>query len=171
MLRKYGVLLVVGVLLVGSICLKMTEKETASVDEGESAAPVEEAVRMDEETAPADYFAAFRDERESVRDREMQYLDEVIATTGIDAETLDAAVEQKLALVENMEAEFTIEQMIGAKGFSDAAVTFHNGAVNVIVDAESLNEAQVAQILDIVRRETGAEAQNVKVTTGKQTER
>ncbi|MDO5110910.1 MAG: SpoIIIAH-like family protein [Clostridia bacterium] len=167
MLRKYGVLIVVGVLLVGSICLKVSEKEAASSGTMPSATPVIEAAGTETEPAQEDYFSAFRAERESVREREIQYLDEVIATVGVDAETLDEAVEQKLALVEHMEAEFTIEQLINAKGFSDAAVTFHNGAVNVVVDAESLNAAQVAQILDIVQRETGADAGDVKVTTGR----
>ncbi len=167
MLRKYGVLIVVGVLLAGSIFLKVSEKEAASKDASPVATPSAQTSVMAAESARADYFSDFRAERESVRERELQYLDEVIATVGVDAETLDEAVEQKLALVENMEAEFTIEKLIGAKGFADAAVTFHNGAVNVVVDAESLSAAQVAQILDIVQRETGADAGDVKVTTGR----
>ncbi len=52
-----------------------------------------------------------------------------------------------------------------AKGFEDVAVTFHTGSVNVIVDAAELTDKQVAQILDIVLRETGEEAGNVKVST------
>ncbi|MDD4076005.1 MAG: SpoIIIAH-like family protein, partial [Eubacteriales bacterium] len=100
MLRKYGVLLVVGVLLIGSICLKVTEKEKPSPNAAQEASADAEEVSAAAAAAPADYFTAFRTERESVREREMQYLDEVIATAGIDAETLDEAVEQKLALVE-----------------------------------------------------------------------
>lgn len=54
-----------------------------------------------------------------------------------------------------MEKELTVESLLKAKGFADAAVTLHSGAVNVILSAESLSEEQVAQVLDIVMRETG----------------
>ena len=37
--------------------------------------------------------------------------------------------------------------------------------VNVIVDADALTDEQVAQILDIVLRETGETADNIKVST------
>ena len=68
----------------------------------------------------------------------------------------------------NMEAEFTIENLIRAKGFTDAAVTFHGGSVSVVVDCDTLTEEQVAQLLDIVRSETGEPAENVKVIPGAQ---
>lgn len=165
MLRKYGVLIVVGVLLAGSICLKVSESREKPAQQATEQAPVTEQAEA-RESVQEDYFAEFRAERESVREREMQHLDEVIATAGVGAETLDEAVEQKLALVENMESEFTIERLISAKGFANAAVTFHKGAVNVVVDAETLSDAQVAQILDIVQRETGVNAGDVRVTTG-----
>ena len=114
------------------------------------------------------YFASFREEREAVREKEIGYLNEIIAVSGSDAETLQQAQEQKLRLVENMEAEFTIENLITAKGFPDAAVTFHSGSVNVVVDAASLDSEQVAQILDIVKRETGESASNIKIMSGGQ---
>lgn len=115
------------------------------------------------EQAGKQYFESFREERESVRALEIDYLDEIIATSANDAETLKDAQEQKLSIVNNMEKEFTIESLIKAKGFDDAAVTFHAGSVNVVVDCAALTEEQVAQILDVVRSESGVEADKVKV--------
>ena len=123
---------------------------------------------LETSAAGEDYFESFRTERESVRELEIGYLDEIIATSASDAVTLADAQAQKLALVNNMETEFTIESLIRAKGFADAAVTFHGGSVNVIVDCETLSDEQVAQILDIVQRETGESAENVKVIPGAQ---
>ena len=40
--------------------------------------------------------------------------------------------------------------------------------MNVVVDCEMLTDEQVAQILDIVQRETGESAENVKVIPGAQ---
>ena len=100
-----------------------------------------------------------------MRATEIEYLDEVIAVSYSDAETLADAQAQKMALVENMEAEFTIENLLRAKGFADAAVTFHKGSVNVVVDSPALSSEQVAQILDIVKRETGESADNIKIVS------
>ena len=131
-------------------------KEETTMDLGEATST----------SIPEDYFGSFRQERSDTRALEIEYLDEVIATSGSDAETLADAQEQKLALVENMETELTVESLIKAKGFHDAAVTFHAGSVNVIVDSEALDDSQVAQILDIVMRETGESADNIKIQTG-----
>lgn len=64
-----------------------------------------------------------------------------------------------------MEMEVTIENLVRAKGFDEVIVSLHAGSVNVIVGETELTDEQVAQILDIVLRETGEKAENVKVST------
>lgn len=114
--------------------------------------------------ANASFFESFRKDRETTRTEEIGYLDAII-TQGADADTLSDAQQQKLAIVDYMEKELTVESLIKAKGFSDAAVTLHKGSVNVILEAETLSDEQVAQVLDIILRETGEVADNVKVST------
>lgn len=111
-----------------------------------------------------DFFASYRDERDSVRTQELAYLDAIVAQ-GADTETLSDAQQQKLELVNAMETELTVENLIRAKGFSDVIVSIHKGNVSVVVGTETLNDEQVAQILDIVLRETGKSAENVKIST------
>ena len=110
------------------------------------------------------FFAAYREERDSVRTQELAYLDAIVAQ-GADAETLADAQKQKLSLVNAMETELTVENLVRAKGFSDVIVSMHEGSVNVVVGADTLSDEQVAQILDIVLRETGESAENVKIST------
>ena len=69
-----------------------------------------------------------------------------------------------MELVNNMEQEFSIENRIRSKGFLDAAVIFKNGLINVIVDGEALSDEEVARILDIVRSETGATADDIRIS-------
>ena len=111
-----------------------------------------------------DFFAAYRDERDSVRTQELAYLDAIVAQ-GADTDTLSDAQQQKLDLVNAMETELTVENLIRAKGFADVIVSIHKGNISVVVGADSLNDEQVAQILDIVLRETGKSAENVKIST------
>lgn len=111
-----------------------------------------------------DFFAAYREERDSVRTQELAYLDAIVAQ-GADTETLSDAQQQKLELVNAMETELTVENLIRAKGFADVIVSIHKGNISVVVGADALNDEQVAQILDIVLRETGKSAENVKIST------
>lgn len=112
----------------------------------------------------ANYFDAFRVNRENVRAKELEYLAAIIGDKRTDAETLKDAQEQKIEIVNNMEKEFTVESLLIAKGFRDAAVTLHQGSVNVIVASEPLTAEQAAQILDIALRVTNIPAENIKVS-------
>ena len=98
------------------------------------------------------YDAAWRDSRKNIT-----------YTTPDGRKCRDNKLHIEKYLKENMEAEFTIENLLRAKGFSDAAVTFHKGSVNVVVDSPQLSSEQVAQILDVVTRETGESADNIKI--------
>jgi len=168
-IKKYAVLLVAGILLAGAVYVNIRLNSDMAT-EGEDQADLNRAgstsMELAFKEAETDYFESFRQERDAVRTTEIGYLDEVIAVSFSDAETLADAQSQKLALVENMEKEFIIESLIRAKGFDDVAVTFHKGSVNVIVDCIELTSEKVAQVLDIVKRETGEVAGNVKIIKG-----
>lgn len=163
-MKKYVAIAAAAILLAGVVyfsCSLNKGKKPVSAD----ADAVPQATG-DSVAANENFFEAFREERESTRTLEIEYLDEIIAASANDSETLKDATEQKLRLVANMEAEFSAESMIRAKGFGDAAVTFHKGSVNVVIATEELSSEEVAQILDIVKRETGEKTENIKIMAG-----
>lgn len=122
----------------------------------------------DSKTVNADvysgYFVNFRDERNLIRSQEIDYLRMIINESSSDAETIANAEERLMELVSNMEQEFSIESQIRSKGFLDAAVTFRNDSVTVVIDGDSLTDEEVARILDIVRNETGAPASAIRIS-------
>ena len=113
------------------------------------------------------FFVDFRIERDKVRDQEVEYLNSIIENKATDKETLKEAMNQMIEITKAMEKEVTIEGLIKAKGFDDVVVTLHKGSVNVILKESELSEAQVAKILDIVRRESGEKAENIKIIPAK----
>ena len=165
-IKKYLVLAVVAVLFVGAFVLNIMAGGEAAAETNTNLDIGDSGAEAAEQALASDYFETFRQDREEVRQLEMEYLDEVIAASASDQETLADAQKQKLTLVENMEKEFTIESMIKAKGFEDAAVTFHSGTVNVVVKSDELEDSSVSQILDIVQAQTGEPAKNIKVMAG-----
>jgi hypothetical protein len=113
--------------------------------------------------AEDDYFAVFRANRDATREKELEYLSEMIADENTDSDARASAQEQKLALIDAMEKEMIIEGLLQAKGFQGVAVTVKKGSVNIVVDRESLSDTEIAQILDIAISETGEPADNIKV--------
>jgi len=108
-------------------------------------------------------FASFKLERERIRSQSIDTLKELINNTNSDKELKLQAQKEMIDLVKLTEKEMVIENLIKAKGFNDALVFIHENNVNVIVDAQNLTAAQVAQIQDIVSRETGVSIENIKI--------
>jgi len=165
-MKKYGVLIGLLVLLGAAVFVNVTVNKKAAkptpapsivIEQGEDDAAAS--------TTGGDYFAAFREDRENTRAKELEYLDAIITFEETDAETLADAQQQQMDIVACMETEFTVESLLRAKGFEDVAVTYHRGAVNVVLRSAELSAQQAAQVLDIVCRETGESAENVKITT------
>lgn len=75
----------------------------------------------------------------------------------------EQAVQQKLALIEYMSKEVTIENLLKNKGFADVYAVITDSAVNVTLNKEELTDVDVAQVVDIVCRETGRDPSQIVV--------
>jgi stage III sporulation protein AH len=109
------------------------------------------------------FFVDYVTERNQKRTEEVKYLDSIINDTKTDAETKKTAQKQKTDITLSMERELSIENLLKAKNFAKVAVVYHPGSVNVIIGKAELTEAEVAQILDITRTETGEKAESIKI--------
>jgi stage III sporulation protein AH len=110
-------------------------------------------------------FTAYREEREINRSRSIDALKEIVENKNTSQATRDEAQKQIIKLTEITNQEMIIENLIKAKGFQDAVVMIDNGIVNVIVQADKLSEEEVAQIVEIVSRQTGVSLDNIKIMT------
>ncbi|MBQ9992562.1 MAG: SpoIIIAH-like family protein [Firmicutes bacterium] len=102
----------------------------------------------------ADFFAAYRVEREQVRAQETQMLDNIVANAEVSADAKDAAHSRKLAITTAMDQEMQIENLIKAKNFADAAVFIQDGSATVVVSG-SLDEQGAVVIADLVQNVSG----------------
>lgn len=111
----------------------------------------------------ANFFVDYRTERQNTRKEEIEYIREILDNPESDLEIKKEAQAQLLEITNSMEKELSMEALIKAKGFNEAVVIMHRDSVNVIVDKQELKPEEVAQILDIVKRESGQEAENLKI--------
>jgi stage III sporulation protein AH len=109
------------------------------------------------------FFVDYMTERDKTRSDEVKYLDSIINDKKTDAATLKTAQQQKADIALAMEKELAIESLLKAKGFDKVAAVYQPGSVNIIVGKGELTDAEVAQILDIAKTETGEKAENIKI--------
>lgn len=75
----------------------------------------------------------------------------------------EQAVQKKLTLIEYMSKEVTVENLLKNKGFEDVYVVMTDSAVNVTLNKEELTDVDVAQVVDVVCRETGRDPSQIVV--------
>jgi len=111
----------------------------------------------------ANFFSNYRTDRTTTREQEILYLDAIIANESTSAEAKANAEAERLTLVTNMEMIMTIENLIKAKGFTDVVVSASSGNISVIVETAGLNTSEVAQIVDVVKNNSGYSIDNIKI--------
>jgi len=111
----------------------------------------------------SNFFVDYRLERQNTRKEEIEYIRELLNNPEADSEIKKEAQAQLLEITNSMEKELSMEALIKAKGFDEVVVIMHKDSVNVIVDKKELKPEEVAQILDIVKRESGQKAENIKI--------
>ncbi len=116
-------------------------------------------------SAESNYFDAYRENRQSVRDMEMRYVQTLSSSENSDEAVKKQAEERLLEIAALMEKELKIESLIRAKGFEDAIAFVEEGSVNIVVKATELTSAQATKILKLVADETGEASQNITIIT------
>ena len=113
-------------------------------------------------TTTANYFATYRQDRESNRERELSYY-KAIAEAEEDSEEGQKAKETMLSLVAQIEKELVVEGLIKGIGFEDCVMTMTPQNVNVVVKASVLTENEVAQIVSILQDQLSVSLENIKI--------
>lgn len=109
------------------------------------------------------FFSTYRTDRTNTRNEEILYLDAIIASSSASAESKTAAETKKAELIALMDTELALEGLIKAKGFEDVVVSTSTSNINVIVKSAELNEAEVAQIVDVIQGQTDYTLDNIKI--------
>lgn len=109
------------------------------------------------------FFVTYRTDRSSTRSQEILYYDAIISSASATSEAKQVAENKKADLIKLMESELVLEGLIKSKGFEDAIVTMTTQNVNVIVKDKTLENSEVAQIVQIVQESTGKDIDNIKI--------
>lgn len=102
--------------------------------------------------------------REQIRAKNKETLLEVINNDNVAEEQKQAAAANMTSITELAEREAAAELLLEAKGYTDSVVSITDGTADVVVNMAQLDEAQRAQIEDIVKRKTDIAGENIIIT-------
>lgn len=101
------------------------------------------------------YFSATQVSRQRARDEALEVLQSVVENVDAGEQTKNEALAGIASIAEEIRKEADMESLITAKGFEQCVAVLNGDSVSIIVKAESLQPAQIAQINEIVYASTG----------------
>lgn len=114
-------------------------------------------------TLEAGYFISNKMEREQMRARNKDTYLEVMEDPDIAEALKQDAVNRMMELTEVAEKENATEILLKARGFEDALVSINDGKVDVIINAESISDQQLAIIEEVVKNKTEISVANMSI--------
>lgn len=134
-----------------------------SMEDMEDVSEIEETPGEAVLTSGSSIVASAKMTREQVRAENKETLLEIINNNNLGEEQKAEAVAQMIAMTEIAELEATVETMLMTKGFSEAVVTLTESGADIVVSSREITDASLAQIEDIVTRQTGISAENIVI--------
>lgn len=151
-----------------NVILEDYMEDTMAIDEVAQATPEEGELPGEAIFTSANGIQVLSDAKlmkEQTRAKNKETLMEIINSVELSAQQKQDAVNNMVHMTDIAEKETAAEILLEAKGFSDVIVSMNGTAVDVVVNALELTEAQRAQIEDIVTRKTLVEPQNIIIST------
>lgn len=121
-------------------------------------------------SSDSSYFVQAKLDREQSRAKQKEILTEMLSDENIDSAKKEECADSMLEIQKRIEKETAAESMIEAKGFKEVYVRIDDDTVDVVVSKSELTSAEVAQIQDIVKRKTGVDVKNIRITPMKAAE-
>lgn len=123
-----------------------------------------EAVLTSTDAADYSFASEVKLNRDQTRAKNTESLLEIINSEVVSEAQKQAAIDQMLDLTDISERETGAETLLSAKGFEDVVVSISDSKVDVVVNQGEINDAQRAQIEDVITRKTGIPPENIVIT-------
>ena len=123
----------------------------------------DEVVNTSGTVTSANFFSTYRTDRDVARSQEKLYYQAILDSANTTSDERTAAQTALANIASTIEKELYLEGNIKVKGYDDVIVSMTDNFVNVMVKASELNDAQVAQIVQVVQDQTKKSIDNIKI--------
>jgi stage III sporulation protein AH len=111
-----------------------------------------------------DFAIQARMDREQIRSKNKENLQELINSDAISEEKKKEAVDAMVDIEKNTNLENEIETVLKAKGYEDIVVLLNNDSAEVIVNKNQIEDKDRAQIEQIITRKTDVKVSDIVIT-------
>lgn len=115
-------------------------------------------------SSDSSYFIQAKLDREQAIAKQKEILVGLINNPNLEQAKKAESADAMLNIQQRIEKESAAEALIESKGFSEVYVRIDEDTVDVVVNKEVLSEAEIAQIEDIVKRKTGMNPENIRIS-------
>lgn len=109
------------------------------------------------------YFSEAKLTRQKTRDEAVETLQVMMQDVSVDSSVRADLAVQAAAIATAIETEGRVENLIKAKGFSECMVYLDEDRASIVVKADTLLDNEVAQIKDIILKETDVPVENISI--------
>ena len=101
--------------------------------------------------------------REQIRAKNTENLTNIVNDTAIDKASKTEAINELAKIAEYSEKEAAIELLLEANVFNDVVASVAEDSVDIVINQQSLENRQKAQIEDIAKRKTGVTSDKITI--------
>ena len=124
---------------------------------------ISDSLNNSQDDAENTYFSATLVSRQKARDEALEVLQAVVDNVEASETVKNEALAGISAIADEIQKEANIESLITAKGFEKCVAVLNGDKASIIVSADSLQPAQIAQINTIVYEQAGIAPSGVTI--------
>ncbi len=109
--------------------------------------------------------------REEAYDKDMASLKALTENQGVNADIREDAAKRIEQMVAGHQTELAIDEALRGAGFAPSLTLLENGALTVMVEAQTLTGTQSATILSLCASHTDVGVENIRIMTGETMEK
>lgn len=109
------------------------------------------------------FFVEYRLERERLRSRQVEMLNEIVHNPASEKEARQAASLRLVEISRNMEREMQAESLVKSKGFEDCVIVMQPEGITAVVKSTSLPLEKEKEIQEMVSRVTESDTEKISI--------
>jgi len=135
------------------------ENEVAS-----SVSTKEESIQTNSEVSDTkEYFNSSRLERDTMYSQMLESYQKILDSTTTSEKQKSAAQEEIDKINKTKNAIMISENLIKTKGFEDVIIFQNDDSISLVIDKDTLNKEDIAQVQSIIAREMGADIEDIHI--------
>lgn len=136
-------------------------KENATYKQNE--AQDSDKLKNDDNIREEAFFSGYRMERERLRGKQIDVLNEVINSQENDQQAQVVAANRLVKITEDMEEEMKTEQLLKSKGYQDCVVIMQAGTTTAVIQSNPLAMEEKIELKEMLARFTNCKAEAVSI--------